>query len=260
MSQRAFLHLVPLLLSGALAFGAAAKPKVIILGFDGVDPQTTQQFLEEGRLPNLAQLAASGSFLELGTSNPAESPVSWASFSTSRGPGHHGIFDFVHRRAGSYIPEIALARETTQAIFPNKPLRAAVALGLALVAFLLVFGLLRIFRAAVLSAAVLAGFVFVAAAAVAALAMFRWLPDRVPLAEATRQGIPWWDTLAAAGHRVTAIDMPVCFPAHAEAGVQLTSGLGTPTSARPGATGRSTATRASARPAPRRRAICDTSP
>jgi predicted AlkP superfamily phosphohydrolase/phosphomutase len=65
-------------------------------------------------------------------------------------------------------------------------------------------------------------------AAFAALALFRWLPYELPIAEATRKGTPFWDHVAEAGYRVTAIDLPVTFPAQAADGVQMTSGLGTP--------------------------------
>src|ERR1019366_7059836 len=41
--------------------------KLVILGFDGMDPTLVQRFMADGQLPNIARLAHAGSFLPLGT-------------------------------------------------------------------------------------------------------------------------------------------------------------------------------------------------
>ncbi|MHC4940164.1 MAG: alkaline phosphatase family protein [Planctomycetota bacterium] len=69
--------------------------RVIVLGFDGVDPKILGEYL--GRLPAIRTLAEEGSFAACRTTNPPESPVAWATFATGRNPGGHGIFDFVRR-------------------------------------------------------------------------------------------------------------------------------------------------------------------
>ncbi|MBW1881152.1 MAG: alkaline phosphatase family protein [Deltaproteobacteria bacterium] len=79
-------------------------PGVFILGVDGVDPVILQRLMDEGKTPNLKKLAAEGTFQELGTSNPPQSPVAWTSFITGMNPGGHGIFDFVHRDPATYMP------------------------------------------------------------------------------------------------------------------------------------------------------------
>lgn len=206
----------------------SGDPRVIILGFDGVDPDVTRDLMDQGRLPNLQRLEETGSFSGLGTSNPAESPVSWASFTTGQGPGYHGIFDFLRRVPGTYFPEIALAKETTRPILPSQGLRGGLVAGATLVAFLLVLGILRALRTGARTATVLALLIALPVAAGSALAMFRWLPYEVPMAVGTRQGEPFWDRVAANGYRVTAIDLPVTFPARGEDGLRLTTGLGTP--------------------------------
>ena len=38
----------------------AADPRVVVLGFDGADAKLTQQWMDEGKLPNLAKLRAEG--------------------------------------------------------------------------------------------------------------------------------------------------------------------------------------------------------
>ena len=77
--------------------GRAGAPRVVILGFDGLDYGLTKDLMAKGRLPNLSRLAAEGLFAPLGTSLPAQSPVAWSTFITGRDPGVTGIFDFVHR-------------------------------------------------------------------------------------------------------------------------------------------------------------------
>lgn len=206
---------------------ANQRPRVIVLGFDGADPDVAQQMILEGKLPNLAALAQNGTFGPLDTTNPAESPVSWASFATSQGPGHHGIFDFVRRARGSYFPEIALARaETTPG--PTAVVKVGVACGVGVLVLMLVAGLLRLLRRPVMASVAAGVLIGVVAGGGAGMLLFRWIPEELPLPVLNRLGSPFWDHAARAGTRVTAIDIPVTFPALAEDGVRLTTALGTP--------------------------------
>jgi len=75
----------------------AAGRKVIVIGFDGVDPFLCELLMKQGRLPNLSRMRQAGGYRRLGTSNPPQSPVAWANFINGAGPGSHGIFDFIHR-------------------------------------------------------------------------------------------------------------------------------------------------------------------
>ena len=59
-----------------------AGEKVIVVGFDGVDAANTQKWMDEGKLPNLAALRESGTFRPLQPTLPAQTPVSWSTFST----------------------------------------------------------------------------------------------------------------------------------------------------------------------------------
>ncbi|RME39481.1 MAG: sulfatase arylsulfatase [Planctomycetota bacterium] len=87
-----------LFLVGCGGKGEASRcPKVIVLGFDGMDPRLCERLMDEGRLPNLARMRAIGGYRRLGTTIPPQSPVAWASFITGANPGVHGIFDFIHR-------------------------------------------------------------------------------------------------------------------------------------------------------------------
>lgn len=205
----------------------ASRPRVIVLGFDGADPDVAQQMMLEGKLPNLARLAQNGSFGPLATTNPAESPVSWASFATSQGPGHHGIFDFLRRTRGTYFPEIALARAET-APGPSTVVRVGVACGVGVVALMIVLALLRLVRVPLVASVATATAIGIAAGVGGGMLVFRWIPDEIPLPVSNREGTAFWDHAARGGTRVTAIDIPVTFPALAEDGVKLTTALGTP--------------------------------
>ena len=84
--------------------------KVICLGLDGFDPRLTERLMEEGKLPNLAQLRASGSYHRLRTTFPALSPVAWSTFATGVNPAKHNIFDFLDRDLRTCMPQLSSAR------------------------------------------------------------------------------------------------------------------------------------------------------
>lgn len=85
-------------------------PKAIVLGIDGLDPGLCRRLMAQGRLPHLARLAESGRFAALATANPAQSPVAWTCLATGTNPGRHGIFDFIVRTPGTYLPRLSLTR------------------------------------------------------------------------------------------------------------------------------------------------------
>ncbi len=88
----------------ACAQPSGAKGRVIILGFDGVDPKITRQMIDAGELPNVAKLEGAGTFVPLASSNPPQSPTAWSNFATCRTPVNHGIFDFLRRNPANYFP------------------------------------------------------------------------------------------------------------------------------------------------------------
>lgn len=88
-------------------FKRALAKRIVIIGLDGMDPGIASRFLKEGRLPNLAKLAARGVFRPLDTSNPSMSPVAWSTFATGVDPSRHGIYDFITRDPCTYAPMIS---------------------------------------------------------------------------------------------------------------------------------------------------------
>jgi predicted AlkP superfamily phosphohydrolase/phosphomutase len=87
----------------------AGDGRLIILGFDGMDPNLAQRWMDDGSLPNFRKLAETGEFHPLGTSNPPQSPVAWSDFATGEHPGKHGIYDFLRRDFKTYGPAFSIS-------------------------------------------------------------------------------------------------------------------------------------------------------
>jgi predicted AlkP superfamily phosphohydrolase/phosphomutase len=84
--------------------------KMVVLGFDGMDPDLVAQWMKEGKLPNLKRLADQGGLYPLTTTHSAESPTAWASFATGVNPGKHNIYDFLVRDTSTYLPDLGMVR------------------------------------------------------------------------------------------------------------------------------------------------------
>jgi predicted AlkP superfamily phosphohydrolase/phosphomutase len=114
--RRLALAVVVLSVAAAAACRSSSAPparfsqKVVILGFDGMDPRLMERWMAEGKLPNMAKLAARGSFTPLGTTASPESPTSWSSFAIGGNPGRHSIYDFLIHDVKTYMPDIGMVR------------------------------------------------------------------------------------------------------------------------------------------------------
>jgi len=86
---------------------AATDGRLVVLGFDGVDPRLVEKMLSAGLLPNLQKLAREGGFSPLGSTSPPNSPVAWSTFATGKDPTEHGVFGFLRRTPKSYLPGTA---------------------------------------------------------------------------------------------------------------------------------------------------------
>ena len=91
------------------AYGKAKFKRAVILGFDGMDPDLTERFIGEGRLPHLKKLRDKGTFNKLRTTYPAISPVAWSTFMTGVNPGKHNIYDFLACDKDNYLPFLSSA-------------------------------------------------------------------------------------------------------------------------------------------------------
>jgi len=94
------------------AYGKAQVKRVVVLGFDGMDPRLAARFIDEGRLPNLSKLRDHGTFRPLRTTFPPISPVAWSTYQTGVNPGKHNIYDFLARDLKSYLPYLSSAEIT----------------------------------------------------------------------------------------------------------------------------------------------------
>ena len=213
-----FLFAVALLFPLPLA---AAQQKVIVLGFDGVDARYTEKWMNEGKLPNLARLRQMGTFRPLRPTIPAQTPVSWSTFSTGIDPGRTGIFDFLRRDPKTYLPLFAAFDETKEPFLlgEKNPVLAAVAVLIVLSLLALIFR--RAARVVILAIAVIA-------AVGAYVTTSRYIPITRPGVINRRQGIPFWEAAANAGKKSTVVHVPVTFPAHDFPAGELLSGLGVP--------------------------------
>jgi hypothetical protein len=230
------LHFRPLfVLLGLLALAAVPSsllaqdsPKLIILGFDGADADLARQWMDEGKLPNLAKLRDQGTFAPLRSTIPSQTPVSWSTFSTGLSPGRHGIFDFLKRNPEDYKPSFAAADVGKEPFLwgANNPwIFGAISF---LVLALLLFLLLKLFRLRTPLAAAIAAVLAVLAGGGVGMAADRLLPKARPIAINRQQGDTFWKILGNTGKRVRVVRVPVTFPPKGYQGGQLLSGLGTP--------------------------------
>lgn len=91
-------------------YSKAKVKRVVIAGFDGMDPELASRYMQQGKLPNLSKLQQDGIFKPLATTCPPISPVAWSSFQTGVNPGKHNIYDFLARNSSNYLPYLSSAQ------------------------------------------------------------------------------------------------------------------------------------------------------
>jgi predicted AlkP superfamily phosphohydrolase/phosphomutase len=84
--------------------------KLVIIGFDGMDPDLVRQFIDAGKLPTFKKLTEQGGLYPLTTTHSPESPTAWASFATGVNAGKHNIYDFLVRDTSTYFPDLGMVR------------------------------------------------------------------------------------------------------------------------------------------------------
>jgi len=233
-----------LLAPSAIARGPStpSDDRLVVLGFDGADATTVREMMDRGELPNLAKLRDEGTFAPLGTTVPAESPVSWASLNSGQNPAKTGIPGFVRRalRPGK-DPEPSIGfyesveRET--ASLPLSPLlrflvsfeprTAGILTGVAVAGlFALLFAvLLRIRKSVALPLALALGVAGGIGGALASGEVPRRIPDVV--SNLVRTG-GFWEEAARAGVPSVILDGAMSWDRPEVAGARVLSGLGVP--------------------------------
>src|SRR5574338_205535 len=100
------------------------KQKLIVLGFDGLDPALVERWVAAGHLPNFARLIKEGGIYPLETTVSPESPTSWSSFATGADPGRHNVYDFLVLDTSNYLIDLGMVRrEPARFLFNYIPIR-----------------------------------------------------------------------------------------------------------------------------------------
>lgn len=211
---------------------AATDSKIIVIGSDGADYKLVKKFMEEGHLPNLAKLAAKGTYRPLETSNPAQSPVSWATFNTGSNPGKTNIFDFLKRK----LPDpgaitFAMADAESGKTFDTEAVRSlvtkvAIGFGAACVGVFLVLAFL--FKTSFFAAGVVALLLAAAGAGVGYVSSSKLLPLEVTRPKNNIGGTTWVKVASEAGVATKAVQLACAFPPEKTPGAQVLAGLGVP--------------------------------
>lgn len=98
------------IIRGQKAYKKSLVNRIVIVGFDGMEPTLVEKYMARGKLPNFSRLKEEGAYSRLGTTIPAISPVAWSSFMTGCHPAKHNIFDFLSRNPATYLPDLSSAR------------------------------------------------------------------------------------------------------------------------------------------------------
>ena len=230
--------------------------RVIVLGFDGADADTTAQMMAEGQLPNLERLSQQGSFAGLRSTAPPESPVAWAALNSGQNPAKTAVPGFVRNTVGDPVlgpdgePELdedgqpkkkgtpgfnfghIVKEERPLAEFDAVPLPlwSPAVLGSACFAvvflvFMLVFGLLLRMSTA---PAVLLSLILGGAGGWAGYVWRGFLPGEIPIWENPTATEGFWQHAARAGVETRVLDAAMSFNQPAEDGARVLAGLGLP--------------------------------
>lgn len=238
----ALLFAIGLVLALAPARAASdGSGRLIVLGFDGADARTVEQLMDAGQLPHLAKLREQGTFAPLGTTTPAESPVSWASLNCGQNPAKTGIPGFVKRsmEGGSPLPTIGHQEHTTRDtrdmqlqplyrwLLAGEPLSRAIWAGVVVWIgfFVLLRGLLRIRAKTAAALSIVLGAVGASGGWVASDSMPRKIDDVVGNPTKTTG---FWETAAHAGVKSVVLDAAMAWDRPPIDNLKLLAGLGVP--------------------------------
>src|SRR4051794_19876401 len=80
--------------------------RTVLIGLDGATFDLLDPMMADGVMPFLRRFAQTSARASLRSTPTCITPQAWTSLSTGRGPGHHGVFDFIRPEetdAGVYI-------------------------------------------------------------------------------------------------------------------------------------------------------------
>ncbi len=110
--------------------GLQASPRfrrALLIGLDGATFDVLNPMMDRGLMPHLRSLIADGVAGPLESTRPPITPAAWTTFMTGKGPGRHGIIDFLRYDPGanrlSFNNYIEIRENTLWEILSEKGLR-----------------------------------------------------------------------------------------------------------------------------------------
>ncbi|WP_372366839.1 alkaline phosphatase family protein [Candidatus Uabimicrobium sp. HlEnr_7] len=197
------------------------EPRVVVLGFDGADPQLIEQWIDY--LPNIKNLQKRGTVIPIATTNPSHSPVAWATFATGNNPGKHRIFGFLKRNIGQYKPEYAVAK-AKNFVFLKSWQKIIILILVAVIFFGICYIFVRRYKWG-LQLALVAGFV---PSLLVFYALNSLIPQQIPYAIPLKKGTSFWTTAGENNIKTDVIMAPIAFPAEKVSCGHLLCGFGVP--------------------------------
>ncbi len=94
-----------------------AMVELLIVAWDGADPDLLAKWMAEGELPVLRELVTHGAWGPLESTIPPMTPPAWGTFHTGCGPGRHGIFGWAATATASYTPPLVDGRALSAPTF-----------------------------------------------------------------------------------------------------------------------------------------------
>jgi Flp pilus assembly protein TadD/predicted AlkP superfamily pyrophosphatase or phosphodiesterase len=104
--QRSIVFVCAFLILAAGCQSKTSAGRIIVLGLDGLDPETVDLLMSEGKMPNFARLRQEGAYGRLISSKPLLSPIIWTTIATGKTPDQHQIGHFVavNEKTGEQLP------------------------------------------------------------------------------------------------------------------------------------------------------------
>src|SRR6266446_9254013 len=89
------LSCLPLPLFGQAESASKAKPRVVVVGVNGMELDVIRPLLVKGEMPNLARVIKNGAYGKLRTVNAPNCPRVYSTISTGTKPEEHGVTGFL---------------------------------------------------------------------------------------------------------------------------------------------------------------------